>query len=205
MLSSVFPRRLPFEPRRLIREMSVSLAPWVVAFLLFIVDASEPQCGSTQIDVYLRGGDVNFTYTPDSGSCCSACISLAGCAAYSWMPPSDPTLTGGHCHLKNRAESSTPMAGAVSGQVTGFAPSECPYFLMTCNTTGACALFASDCTLAAPSCVPGAVVCPGAASCVPPGSGFLACPSMPPFYNASLPLNARVAAVVGALSLEQVW
>lgn len=173
--------------------------------VLGVAGISAAQCGPTSSGVYFLGADINFTYSADAGSCCAACIETPGCAAYSWLPPSDPSLASGHCHLKNRAGSgNATQPGAVSGVIAGVAPSVCLYFLTPCNMTGSCALFASDCDAAPPTCGPGSIICPGASTCVPPGSGFLACPALPAFYNATLPIAARVQAAVEALSLVQV-
>lgn len=183
--------------------MTLLLLRGVLVFLS-INAAAASQCSATQNDVYLLGADIDFAYTADAGACCTACIETSRCAAYSWIPPSDVTLAGGQCHLKNRAGSPTPQTGVVSGQVAGSPPSPCPYFLTPCNVTGTCALFASDCTAAPSTCLPGSVICPGASKCVALGQGFLDCPSLPSFYNTSLSLEERVNAAVSLLSLDQI-
>jgi beta-glucosidase-like glycosyl hydrolase len=165
-------------------------------------------CPSPLQDTALSGLDIfyNVTFGGGESDCYGYCVSQPLCAAYTFYPGAIPGSTvSGRCFVKTGAGAQVNVAGAVScASVPGRNASSCPLGLTPCPGSGACALFASTCSLAT-ACPSGHVLCPDA-SCVAPGNGWAACPpsSLPAYLNTSLPLAVRVASIVSNLSLTEI-
>jgi beta-glucosidase len=168
--------------------------------------AAAQACAAGPTDTAYTGLDVAYALVASPGACCSQCASTPLCAAYTWVP--DAATAGGRCFLKTAAASPTALPGAVSGTLTAGAPSSCAFGLVPCAagaSKGACALFADWCASAA-GCAPGTPICPDGRTCSSSAGGWDGCPpsTLPGYLNVSLPVAARLAALVPQLSLAEI-